>query len=318
MTDKKLSKRIFAYIIDSTIVLLLTTLITNIKYLNPTYDTALEKSNTLEKLNISNIQMQNYLSLYYKDKEISESEYNDLIKDNDFAYLLVDAYYNYVITESKKIYDEKAPTAYQDALKANWYVYLVYIVIYLLYFVGFNMITKGITLGKKITKLQIVSSDNKEVKPYQYLIRSLISYGYFIYLLELIVPYIIPLQYIIGITSFLSLTMNTLQLVTGISIIINEEHCGIHDKLAKTKVIETKDNILEARIKDLNLLSPEKKQELDDLFNNSKVEEENEEEIKVAETENPTDGDSNAKPKTLKKEKSITSKVKTKKTKEEK
>ena len=46
MTDKKLSKRIFAYIIDSTIVLLLTTLIINIKYLNPTYDTALEKSNT--------------------------------------------------------------------------------------------------------------------------------------------------------------------------------------------------------------------------------------------------------------------------------
>ena len=113
MTDKKLSKRIFAYIIDSTIVLLLTTLIINIKYLNPTYDTALEKSNTLEKLNISNIQMQNYLPLYYKDKEISESEYNDLIKDNDFAYLLVDAYsdsvitedeYNYIITESKKIY----------------------------------------------------------------------------------------------------------------------------------------------------------------------------------------------------------------------
>ena len=48
--------------------------------------------------------------------------------------------------------------------------------------------------------------------------------------------------------------MNTLQLITGISVIINEEHCGIHDKLAKTKVIETKDNILEARIKDLNLL----------------------------------------------------------------
>lgn len=327
MTDKKLSKRIFAYIIDSTIVLLLTTLIINIKYLNPTYDTALEKSNTLEKLNISNIQMQNYLPLYYKDKEISESEYNDLIKDNDFAYLLVDAYsdsvitedeYNYIITESKKNYDEKAPTAYQNALKANWYVYLVYIVIYLLYFVGFNMITKGITLGKKITKLQIVSSYNKEVKPYQYLIRSLISYGYFIYLLELIVPYIIPLQYIIGITSFLSLAMNTLQLVTGISVIINEEHCGIHDKLANTKVIETKDNILEARIKDLNLLSPEKKQELDDLVNNSKVEEKNEEEIKVAETENPTDGDSNTKPKTLKKEKSTTSRVKTKKTKEEK
>ena len=47
MLDKKLTKRILAYVIDSTIVLLLTLLITNIKYLNPTYDDALEKSNIL-------------------------------------------------------------------------------------------------------------------------------------------------------------------------------------------------------------------------------------------------------------------------------
>ena len=52
MFDKILNKRILAYIIDSTIVLLLTILITNIKYLNPTYDNALEKSNTLQSLNI--------------------------------------------------------------------------------------------------------------------------------------------------------------------------------------------------------------------------------------------------------------------------
>ena len=81
MIDKKLSKRILAYIIDSTIVLLLTVLITNIKYLNPTYDNALEKSNELQSLNLSNIEIQNYLPLYYKDSEISEDEYNDLIKD---------------------------------------------------------------------------------------------------------------------------------------------------------------------------------------------------------------------------------------------
>ena len=40
MIDKKLLKRILAYIIDSTVVLLLTMLITNTQYLNPTYDTA--------------------------------------------------------------------------------------------------------------------------------------------------------------------------------------------------------------------------------------------------------------------------------------
>ena len=131
MFDKILNKRILAYIIDSTIVLLLTLLITNIKYLNPTYDNALEKSNTLQSLNMSNTLIQSSLPIYYNDKVIDEDEYADLIKDNEyFGYLIVDAYndslisedeYNHIISEAKRIYNEKAPSIYKEALKANWY-----------------------------------------------------------------------------------------------------------------------------------------------------------------------------------------------------
>ena len=99
MFDKILNKRILAYIIDSTIVLLLTLLITNIKYLNPTYDNALEKSNTLQSLNMSNTLIQSSLPIYYNDKVIDEDEYANLIKDNEyFGYLIVDAYNDSLIS----------------------------------------------------------------------------------------------------------------------------------------------------------------------------------------------------------------------------
>lgn len=272
MLDKKLTKRILAYVIDSTIVLLFTLLITNIKYLNPTYDDALEKSNILEKLNTSNILIQNYLPICYKDEKIDEEEYNELIKDNEyFGYLVVDAYsdkeitkeeYDSILLEAKNIYNEKAPGIYKEALKANWYTYVIYFVVYLAYFVIFNMITKGITLGKKLTGLQIVGADNSEAAWSQYLIRSLLAYGYFIYLIEIIVPYVTPDNYIVKVAGSLSLIMNTLQIIVAVSIIFNESHQGLHDRLAKTKVIDVKTNILEAKVNDLQLTDVKKNAKL--------------------------------------------------------
>lgn len=276
MFDKNLTKRILAYIIDSTIILLLTLLITNTKYLNPTYDEALEKSNTLQTLNMNNMLMQSYFPLYYKEQKLDEDKYNELIKDNEyFGYLLVDAYsdkeitedeYNSIIAESKKIYDAKAPEIYKEALQANWYTYLVYIIVYFGYLVIFNVITKGITLGKKITNLQIVSVDNKTANFGQYLLRSLIAYGYFVYLVEIIIPYIVPTSLIVKMTGGLSLVMNILQIVVAISIVSNEEHRGFHDKLAKTKVIDTKDSVLEAKITDLKMVSEAKAKELEEII----------------------------------------------------
>lgn len=274
MIDKKLSKRILAYIIDSTIVLLLTVLITNIKYLNPTYDNALEKSNELQSLNLSNIEIEHYLPLYYNDSEISEDEYNDLIKDNAyFGYLIVDAYsdkviteeeYNYIIAESKKIYNEKAPQVYKDAIESNWYSYLIYLVVYFFYFVIFNIITKGITLGKKITGLQIVGLDNREATFGQYLLRSLIAYGYFVYFIELIVPHVIPMKYLMYVVGSLSIIMNFLQIVVSISVVSNADNRGLHDILAKTKVIDVREKQKD-KIANLKLLNEEKQKELDDI-----------------------------------------------------
>ena len=274
MIDKKLLKRILAYIIDSTVVLLLTMLITNTQYLNPTYDTALERSNELQTLNTSDIKIEHYLPLYYKDSEISSGEYDDLIKDNEyFGYLVVDAYsdnviteeeYNYIMAETKKIYNDKAPQLYMVTLKANWYSYLVYLVVYFFYFVIFNMITKGITLGKKITGLQIVGLDNKEVTFGKYLLRSLIAYGYFIYLLELIVPYIIPLKYLMNVVRGLSVIMNVLQIIVSVSVISNEDNRGLHDILAKTKVIDVRESFQD-RLDNIRIVNEEKSKELDNI-----------------------------------------------------
>ena len=168
------------------------------------------------------------------------------------------------MAETKKIYNDKAPQLYMVTLKANWYSYLVYLVVYFFYFVIFNMITKGITLGKKITGLQIVGLDNKEVTFGKYLLRSLIAYGYFIYLLELIVPYIIPLKYLMNVVMGLSVIMNVLQIIVSVSVISNEDNRGLHDILAKTKVIDVRESFQD-RLDNIRIVNEEKSKELDNI-----------------------------------------------------
>ena len=72
MKNKNLMKRIMAFIIDYSVVMLLVILVTNTKYLNPTYDEALEKSNNLSSLDNSYVLTTNMFDYYYKDKVITE------------------------------------------------------------------------------------------------------------------------------------------------------------------------------------------------------------------------------------------------------
>lgn len=258
MNGKNLMKRVMAYIIDYTVVMLLVMLITNTKYLNPNYDDALEKGNQLSSLSTSYLLTTNTLPYYFQDKKISEEEYNNLIKDNEyFGYLIVDAYsdkeitedeYNYIVKTAKEAYRVESKDIYYAAIKANWYTYLIYTIVYFGYFVIFNMITKGISLGKRLTGLKIVSSKGKKVNCWAYLGRSLIAYGYFIYPLEILLPFIVPKEYLGDISSYLSLGVNILQMAVMVSVLYNASGRGLHDYVAGTKVVGINEDILDANV----------------------------------------------------------------------
>ena len=298
MKNKNLMKRIMAFIIDYSVVMLLVMLITNTKYLNPTYDEALEKSNNLSSLNNSYILATNMMDYYYRDKVITEDEYNTLIKDNDyFGYLIVDAYsdkeisedeYNHITEEAKRVYDEKSKDIYYEAIKANWYTYLVYTVVFLGYFVIFNIITKGVSLGKRITGLKIVSTNEKSVGFGRYLLRSLVVYGYFVYPLEILLPLVVPREYLANVCSYLSLGVNILQMAVMVSVLYNQDGRGIHDYLVKTKVVPLQDEVMDAVILETKDVSDKKKTTSDNTDKNDDeaLEKENTEEDKVSKEKN--------------------------------
>ena len=125
MLNSKPFKRIVAYIIDIMVVTIIVTALSNLSFLNPNLD--------------------KYNEVYDKYTEEVKKYQNDEIKQDEFM-------------EEYKTYN-------YELQKESLYTDIIFISVYLLYFVGFNYITKGVTLGKKIMKLKIVTNDEKKSNP---------------------------------------------------------------------------------------------------------------------------------------------------------
>jgi len=200
--QKITTKRFTAYILDVVLVYFFIILVSNIRFINPTYDKLLEVTNNyneaVEKL---------------QDEKISEQEYFELNK--------------------QYIY---------EATKYNISTNIVFIVVTVAYFGLFQKFNNGQTLGKKIMKVRVVSTDDKEVTFSRYLLRILPMYYI---LMGSLIPFLLStiLVFIMGASSF-SITYSIIVYVfVGIAIVssimtyVKKDHRGLHDLLARTKVI---------------------------------------------------------------------------------
>jgi len=249
MSENYLLKRVVAYFIDMFVVFVFTTTLTDVKFLNPTYDEYNACNAKLEELGTSYTLSYIMFEYYYQDNEISTEEYETLIDNNMFSYLFVDAYSDNIISEEEKnsivdtvqkYYNDNSDNINYEASKASWYSYLVYIVVYLIYFVGFNIITKGATLGKKLLKLRIESMyDDGSVLWYQYLFRTLLQYNIVIYFICLILPFILNGHIFTITTSMVASIGSLIEFINILCILIRNDRRGLHDILGKTKVVES-------------------------------------------------------------------------------
>lgn len=241
-------KRFLAYFIDILAVTILVTVINDSK-INPNYDNYINSSNKYTQYSNSVYKMKYILPSYYDDKELNTTEYQNLLKDNEyFSYLLVERYDDNVLTEDEyneikeivdKDYEENYEGIYYDYEKNNIFYYIIYVVIFILYFVGFNVITHGATLGKKICRLKIVSTSSEEVKWYNYLVRAIILYNLVFVVLRIGVIVAIKNNFLTIMNSIYYLDV-AFSYVIIFSILFNKDKIGIHDKLAKTKVESVK------------------------------------------------------------------------------
>ena len=144
----------------------------------------------------------------------------------------------------------------------NTCVAIVYYVI-MCYFCG------GITLGKHIMKLRIVSANDKKLNLGHFLLRSLYVNLILSNLASIILVSTLNKDAFVKIYPKVSNTLTILLLVTLVFIMYREDGRGLHDLISNTKIVSTKEeknenekreNIVEANIiEDKKIVKKEKK-----------------------------------------------------------
>ena len=253
MNMKTILNRVFAYAVDLLILLLVSSILTNISFLNP----------QLKNYNKYYGQLSDYakeynsfisdLEKYYKDGELSEENYTKLIENHKKYEENLSKYYEdsklskkeykKLESEAELDYQKKYEDLAYKIAKNSSISSAIYIIVTILYFGIFNLITDGQTLGKKLFKLKIVSSGSDDSKPniVSYLIRSVLLYNTIYYLVSLIGIYTLNKENYYLVTNIVYQIQYYIQIIIICMVMLRADSRGLHDILAKTKVISIND-----------------------------------------------------------------------------
>ena len=166
-----------------------------------------------------------------RDNRVNDKQSKELIKTmNDFT--------------SEKITNEEYIDKYSSIIyeinQDNFDENLIYLIISVGYFLVFQYLNKGSSIGKKLMKIKIVSNKKKDVSLCQLLIR--------VCLINEVLPMIILLLLVKlsgGISFFMgygmvSLIENIIIIICGLTLIFNKNNIALHDKISNSQVIYDK------------------------------------------------------------------------------
>lgn len=137
---------------------------------------------------------------------------------------------------TQKQYIERSKTLIYDYQYANVPYSIVDIVILILYFVIFQFYNKGQTFGKKLMKVRMVSSDESALTMNQLIVRALVLQSILINI-ALIGAVLFMKKYYYYTDLSLTLLQSAIILVSVGMVLFRNDGRGIHDMIAKTKVI---------------------------------------------------------------------------------
>lgn len=191
-------QRLGAYIIDYIFILLLITLLGQLRFLNPTFD--------------------EYYKTYDESMEmISNTNEEDIFK----------------LLES-----EEYSLANYNLAKYSVSISIISIIVYLGYFVGFQKWNKNQTLGKKLFNIEVASIENTDVKWWQILLREIIIYNLIAEILYVILILFLNVNSYFMISNIILAISSLISLINVILILFRKDGRGLHDLLAKTIVVE--------------------------------------------------------------------------------
>lgn len=254
---KTILKRIAAYVIDLMILIILASLLSNIEFLNPQLNNYNKYYNKLVDLTNEYNSFTEDLEDYYENEELNSEDYDKLINDYQSYEKIVYSYYedgklekeeyDDLLEEVKADYEEEYKNIYYKVEKNSTISYATYIIITILYFGIFNLITDGQTLGKKLFRLKIVKKDGSKANILNYILRSILLYNTIYYLVAIICVYTLNADTYYNVATIAYQIQYYLQLIIMFMIILSKDGRGLHDIIGNTKVIafDREGNIIE-------------------------------------------------------------------------
>lgn len=241
-----LVKRVCAYMVDILIVMILSLAITSIPFLRKNTKEYQDKYSEYEEKYTKTNEFYQLLQTSYQDNEISQEEYDELLKKEIYLDILTEQYEDNKI--SKGEYKEITNKINEDTTNLTKdYNYIlgkiaisdsiITIITTLLYFGVIQYILKGQTVGKKLLNLQVVSASKKELNIINYILRSLIINNVLLNAIGLIFLAYSSKKIYLQADSTLSLLVSIVEAITIFLVMTREDKRGLHDLLFNTKVI---------------------------------------------------------------------------------
>lgn len=133
-------------------------------------------------------------------------------------------------------YIENVNNISYDITKISWTNNAISCVLYILYFIVFQLIQKGQTVGKKIMGIRLKSKDGN-LKIGQIVLRSILINNILISLLTLFAIKLLDKSTYLLFDEIVSIMSYTFILVSVFMIIYRKDKQGLHDIITKTEVI---------------------------------------------------------------------------------
>lgn len=159
-------------------------------------------------------------------------------------------YYKELQTTQKKMYDKEIDVKeYTDIVLEDNYniskgtvlISLTSIIIYILYFVVYQVYNNGQTVGKKLMKIKVKSITDESLSINTMLFRALIIYGIAANIINLILILLLKKELYLSISNTISIIQSLIVIISVFMILFSKQKIGIHDIITKTEVVNKED-----------------------------------------------------------------------------
>ena len=159
-------------------------------------------------------------------------------------------YYKELQTTQKKMYDKEIDVKeYTDIVLEDNYniskgtvlISLTSIIIYILYFVVYQVYNNGQTVGKKLMKIIVKSITDESLSINTMLFRALIIYGIATNIINLILILLLKKELYLSISNTISIIQSLIVIISVFMILFSKQKRGIHDIITKTEVVNKED-----------------------------------------------------------------------------